>query len=136
MIKIKVLLEEVLKNSNVPKPGNTSGSPQSYHGNCQKRRMSASDILKKCRGVVYYKEVWDDYRKKDFTWDVTKKVVEYAEYLKTHPQSVKNLPPIEVLDGTLKDGSHRLSALFLLSKTENSNWLNTVLNVDWWTSNN
>jgi hypothetical protein len=68
---------------------------------------------------------------------VTKKVIEYAEYLQKNPQSVANLPPLVVIDGQLNDGAHRLSAINLLQKRmdpKNPLWKQVKLKVNFGTS--
>ena len=68
---------------------------------------------------------------------MTKKVIEYAQYLQKNPQSVANLPPLVVIDGQLNDGAHRLSAINLLQKRmdpKNPLWKQVKLKVNFGTS--
>jgi len=82
--------------------------------------------------VPYYNNVVDDWDAKDYSWGVTKKVIEYATYLKDHPESLAKLPPAIVLNGKFEDGAHRVSAIWLLQQRmdpKNPLWKNVKLNV-------
>ena len=96
------------------------------------RQMTAKEIISEIPGVPYYNNVIDDWDAKDYDWCVTKKVIEYATYLKQHPESLALLPPILVLNGKFNDGAHRVSSLWLLQHRmdpENPLWKNAKLNV-------
>ena len=83
--------------------------------------------------IPYYKQVLEDVRNDDFSSEVTKKVVEYAEYMKHNPESVEDLPPIVIIDGGFADGSHRVSAIYLLNNlldTDNPRWDGIKLRVN------
>jgi hypothetical protein len=135
MIKLKDLIFELLEN--VPQKGISSGDAKKWKSDAKviKKDMTLDEILNNnnIKGVPYYKEVVDDYDKEDYSWDVTKKVVEYAEHLKKHPESIANLPPIIVVDGELKDGAHRISAIYLLRERmdkQNPLWNKLKLKVE------
>ena len=95
-------------------------------------KMTAKEIISSIPDIPYYNNVVDDYDAKDFSWGVTQKVIEYAKYLKQHPESLKKLPPIQVLNGKFKDGAHRVSAIWLLQQrmdSKNPLWSNAKLDV-------
>jgi hypothetical protein len=121
-------------SENVPQPGSSSGAPTQFAPGTEvkTRPMTAAQIIKSIPGVPYYNNVVDDWDAKDFSWGVTKKVIEYAEYLKQHPESLSKLPPIQVVNGEFKDGAHRVSAVWLLQQRmdpQNPLWKNAKLNV-------
>jgi hypothetical protein len=121
-------------NESVPQPGKSSGAPTEFAPGTQiqNRQMTAKQIISSIPGVPYYNNVVDDWDAKDFSWGVTKKVIEYAEYLKQHPESLAMLPPIQVVNGQFKDGAHRVSAIWLLQQRmdpQNPLWKNAKLNV-------
>ena len=96
------------------------------------RQMTVKDIISSVPGVPYYNNVVDDWDAKDYSWGVTKKVIEYATYLKDHPESLSKLPPAIVLNGKFEDGAHRVSAIWLLQQRmdpKNPLWKNAKLNV-------
>jgi membrane glycosyltransferase len=75
----------------------------------------------------------------DESWEVTKKVKEYAEYMKKNPSSLKNLPSIIVVDGKIQDGAHRISSIYLLQNLldpKNNFWKTLKLKVEFWNSKN
>ena len=118
----------------VPQPGPSSGAPTKFAPGTEieTKKMTAKEIISSIPDVPYYNNVVDDYDAKDFGWDVTKKVIEYAKYLKQHPESLKKLPPIQVLNGKFKDGAHRVSAIWLLQQrmdSKNPLWSNAKLDV-------
>ena len=87
--------------------------------------------------IPYYKQVLEDVSNGDFSSEVTQKVVEYAEYLKHNPESVKDLPPVVIIDGGFADGAHRISAIYLLNNLldkDNSYWDVVGLQVDFYSS--
>lgn len=112
MIKLIDLLKE-----NIPQPGESSGAPAKFKLESKPiiKNLTYSEILQQVSGIPYYKEVLDDLKKGDESWEVTKKVKEYAEYMKKNPSSLENLPPIIVIDGKIQDGAHRISAIYLLA---------------------
>ena len=101
-----------------PQPGESSGKAKQFNPNAkvQTKEMTLDQILNSVKGIPYVNNVVDDWNAKDYSWGVTKKVIEYAQYLQKNPQSVANLPPLVVIDGQLNDGAHRLSAINLLQK--------------------
>jgi hypothetical protein len=118
----------------VPQPGPSSGAPKKFGSDAkiQTRQMTANDIISSVPGVPYYNNVVDDWDSKDYSWGVTKKVIEYATYLKDHPESLAQLPPAIVLNGKFEDGAHRVSAIWLLQQRmdpKNPLWKRAKLNV-------
>ena len=96
------------------------------------RQMTVKEIISEIPDVPYYNNVIDDWDAKDYSWCVTKKVIEYATYLKQHPESLSQLPPILVLNGKFNDGAHRVSSIWLLQHRmdpKNPLWINAKLNV-------
>ena len=118
----------------VPQPGESSGAPKQFgpDAKIQTRQMTVKQIISSIPGLPYYNNVVDDWDAKDYSWGVTKKVIEYATYLKEHPKSLSQLPPILVLNGKFEDGAHRVSAIWLLQQRmdpKNPLWKNAKLNV-------
>jgi hypothetical protein len=118
----------------VPQPGPSSGAPKQFGADAQiqTQQMTVKDIISSVPGVPYYNNVVDDWDAKDYSWGVTKKVIEYATYLKDNPESLSKLPPVLVLNGKFEDGAHRLSAIWLLQQRmdpKNPLWKNAKLNV-------
>jgi len=118
----------------VPQPGPSSGAPKQFGSDAkiQTRQMTVKDIISSVPGVPYYNNVVDDWDAKDYSWGVTKKVIEYATYLKDHPDSLAKLPPAIVLNGKFEDGAHRVSAIWLLQQRmdpKNPLWKSAKLNV-------
>jgi len=118
----------------VPQPGESSGAPKKFgpDAKIEPRQMTVKQIISSIPGVPYYNNVVDDWDAKDYSWGVTKKVIEYATYLKDHPESLSHLPPILVLNGKFEDGAHRVSAIWLLQQRmdpKNPLWANAKLNV-------
>ena len=119
---------------NIPQPGESSGAPKQFgpDAKIQTRQMTVKQIISSVPGLPYYNNVVDDWDAKDYSWGVTKKVIEYATYLKQHPESLSQLPPILVLNGKFEDGAHRVSAIWLLQQRmdpKNPLWANAKLNV-------
>lgn len=119
---------------NIPQPGESSGAPKKFgpDAKIQTRQMTVKQIISSVPGLPYYNNVVDDWDAKDYSWGVTKKVIEYATYLKQHPESLSQLPPILVLNGKFEDGAHRVSAIWLLQQRmdpKNPLWANAKLNV-------
>ena len=117
-----------------PQPGPSSGAPKQFGSDAkiQTRQMTVKDIISSVPGVPYYNNVVDDWDAKDYSWGVTKKVIEYATYLKDHPESLAKLPPAIVVNGKFEDGAHRVSAIWLLQQRmdpKNPLWKNAKLNV-------
>jgi hypothetical protein len=117
-----------------PQPGESSGAPKKFGPDTkiETRQMTVKDIISSVPGVPYYNNVVDDWDAKDYSWGVTKKVIEYATYLKDHPETVTQLPPAIVLNGKFEDGAHRVSAIWLLQQRmdpKNPLWANAELNV-------
>jgi hypothetical protein len=120
----------------VPQPGESSGNAKQL-ANIQTKEMTLDQILSTVKGIPYLNEVIADWDAKDYSWGVTKKVIEYAQYLQKNPQTVTNLPPLVVIDGQLNDGAHRLSAINLLQKRiepENLLWKWVKLKVNFGTT--
>jgi hypothetical protein len=118
----------------VPQPGASSGAPKQFgpDAKIQTKQMTVKEIIASIPGLPYYNNVVDDYDAKDYSWGVTQKVMEYATYLKQHPESLAKLPPILVLNGKFEDGAHRVSAVWLLQQRmdpKNPLWANAKLNV-------
>ena len=133
MIKLKDLIFELLEN--VPQKGISSGDAKKWKSDdiVIKKDMTLDGILNNIKDLPYYKDVVDDYDKEDDSWAVTKKVVEYAEHFKKHPESIANLPPIIVVDEKLQDGAHRISAIYLLRERmdkQNPLWNKLKLKVE------
>ena len=105
------LLEEV------PQPGESSGAPAKFKSDSKpiEKFLSVKQLLQQVKDIPYYKEVLEDLKNGDNSWEVTKKVKEYAKHMMENPSSLDDLPPIIVIDGKLQDGAHRISAIYLLS---------------------
>jgi hypothetical protein len=133
-VKKKVAAPVEGVTESVPQPGPSSGAPKQFGSDAkiQTRQMTVKDIISSVPGVPYYNNVVDDWDAKDYSWGVTKKVIEYATYLKDHPESLAKLPPAIVLNGKFEDGAHRVSAIWLLQQRmdpKNPLWKNAKLNV-------
>jgi hypothetical protein len=119
----------------VPQPGESSGAPKNFGpgAKIETRQMTVKQLISAVPGVPYYRHVVDDWDAKDYnSWNVTTKTIEYATYLRDHPESLSQLPPILVLNGKFEDGAHRVSAIWLLQQrmdTKNPIWANAKLNV-------
>jgi hypothetical protein len=101
--------------------------------------LTLNEILKSIPGIPYYNDVVGDRDKKDFTWGVTKRVIQYAKELIIRPDSYKNWPPIIVLDGKLQDGAHRISTMYLMQQRIQPNnpiWKTAKLKVEFGSANN
>ena len=132
--RYKQIPDTWIMNEDIPQPGTSSGAPTQFAPGTEikTRPMTAAQIIKFIPGVPYYNNVVDDWDAKDYSWGVTKKVIEYATYLKQHPESLAKLPPIQVVNGQFKDGAHRVSAVWLLQQRmdpQNPLWGNAKLNV-------
>lgn len=134
-MNIKKIIREEL---NVPQPGESSGEPISQkekaNMDCNVDYLTINEILDgRIKNIPYYKEVLGDVMNKDYSWGVTKKVMEYAKYMKSNPQSLKNLPPIIVINDNIQDGAHRISSVYLLNQyidKRNSFWGSVKLKVE------
>lgn len=132
------LLPNIMKENNTPQPGISSGKPITWKKSAKikKIRLSIEEILNDAKlqsSIPYYKDIIDDYDKKDYSWGVFTKVLEYAKYLKKHPETIQNLPPIIFVDNRLQDGAHRISAIWLLQNRldpNNNLWKNFKLKVE------
>ena len=118
----RILREEL----NVPQPGESSGKALSQNEmgkmNCDTEYLTIDEILDgRISRIPYYEEVLSDVIKGDYSWGVTKKVVEYAKFMKRNPKSLENLPPIIVVDDVIQDGAHRISAIYLLQNYMDEN---------------
>jgi hypothetical protein len=118
----KILREEF----NIPQPGESSGKPLSQDEmdlmDCDTDYLTIDEILDgRIQRIPYYKEVLQDVKNDDYNWGVTKKVVEYARFMKKKPKSLRNLPPIIVVDDIIQDGAHRISAIYLLQNDMDEN---------------
>jgi hypothetical protein len=125
----------------VPQPGKSSGKPISWIDPTKvvTKYLTLDEIFKSVSGIPYYNNVVTDRDNKDFTWGVTKRVIQYAKELVIRPDAYKNWPPIIVLDGKLQDGAHRISTIYLMQQRVQPNnpiWKNAKLKVEFGTSDN
>jgi hypothetical protein len=136
---MRQLIKRILREEfNVPQPGESSGEPisqeQKNNMDCRVDYLTIDEILDgRIKDIPYYREVVEDIMNKDYSWGVTKKVIEYANYMKNNPQSLEILPPIVVIDDKIQDGAHRISSIFLLYQymdRNNSFWTNVKLKVE------
>lgn len=129
-----------LNENNVPQSGESSGAPAKFKEGSEPEKIeyfNLDQILSQIKGIPYYKEVLEDMEKGDESWSVTKKVKEYAEYMKKNPSSLEGLPPIIVINNVIQDGAHRISAIYLLKNlldSKNDFWSNVKLKVEFWNS--
>jgi hypothetical protein len=126
----------------VPQSGESSGAPAKFKPGTTPEKtefLTLDQLLQQVKDIPYYKEVLDDLKNGDESWGVTKKVKEYAEYMMENPSSLKNLPPLIVIDGKFQDGAHRTSAIYLLQNlldSKNPFWKTLKLKVEFWNSKN
>jgi hypothetical protein len=126
-MNLKESIRRILREeSNIPQPGESSGKPLSQEEmgnmNCNTEYLTIDEILDgRISHIPYYEEVLSDVIKGDYSWGVTKKVVEYAKFMKRNPESLENLPPIIVVDDVIQDGAHRISAIYLLKNQMGKN---------------
>ena len=131
-----------LMEENVPQSGESSGAPAKFKTGTspeETKFLTLDQIFQQVKDIPYYKEVLDDLKKEDESWELTKKVKEYAEYMKKNPSSLKNLPPIIIIDGKIQDGAHRISSIYLLQNLldpKNNFWKTLKLKVEFWNSKN
>ena len=82
--------------------------------------------------VPYYNKVLNNVRRGIKNDLITNNVTKLALKLKDNPSTLLDLAPIIIVNGGFCDGSHRLSALHLLSEhidKENFRWNKIKLNV-------
>lgn len=130
-----------MKTKDIPQPSESTGKAPLIDGvdgkllrseNLSLEEIFASSEIDQA-SIPYYRDVYDDVQKGDFSWGVTKKVKEYADYLAKNPGSLAGLPPVQFLNDKLHDGAHRISALYLLSKLyPDSIWPTVKLKVDFY----
>ena len=118
----RILREEL----SIPQPGESSGKPLSQDKmvgmDCNTEFLTLNEILDGRIGQIpYYQEVLSDIMNDDYSWGVTNKVIEYSKFMKQNPNSLKNLPPIVVVDDILQDGAHRISSIYLLKNYMDKN---------------
>lgn len=85
--------------------------------------------------VPHYEKVLSNVRKGIKNDLLTNNVTKLALRLKNNPSTLLDLPPIIIMNGGFHDGSHRLSALHLLSEhldKENFRWNKFRLNVHYY----
>lgn len=85
--------------------------------------------------VPYYQNVLRNVRKGIKNDALTNKCIEYALFLQTNPMYLLDLPPLIIVNGGFCDGSHRLSAIHLLSEyydSDNFRWNALKLKVDFY----
>jgi hypothetical protein len=140
----------------IPQQGSTGGTPildnkqYLYRKYLTKNEIFA--LVSKCDGhifgekslnatndyykiVPYYQNVLRNVRKGIKNDALTNKCIEYALYLQTNSNTLLDLPPIIIVNGGFCDGSHRLSAIHLLSEfydSDNFRWNRFRLKVDFY----
>ena len=134
--KDQILLEKAynLILENIPTSRKSSGKAATFKDIPLEKHLTLKEILKQISDIPYYQDVLKDVQNKDLSWDVTSKTLEYAQYLLKNPLTIKQLPPVIVLDGKLQDGAHRISALYLLQNfldPKNPYWKNVTLRVQY-----
>lgn len=135
-MKLEKTIKRILREElNIPQPGESSGKPLSQtemlNMDCKLEYLTIDEILDgRIQGIPYYKEVLNDVMNNDYSWEVTKKVIEYAKFMKKNPNSLQILPPIIIVNNTIQDGAHRISSIYLLQKYMDKNnplWSNINL---------
>lgn len=142
--------------SSVPQQGTTGGTPNldnaeflyrkyltkneifsrvsKYNGQIHgKKTLNATGDYYKI--VPYYQNVLENVRKGIKNDALTNKCIEYALHLQTNSNTLLDLPPIIIVNGGFCDGSHRLSAIHLLSEyydADNFRWNAFKLKVDFY----
>lgn len=140
----------------VPQQGPTGGTPildnKQYLYRKYLSKNEIFDLVAKCDGqifgernknatndyykvVPYYQNVLRNVRKGIKNDVLTNKCIEYALFLKTNPGYLLDLPPLIIVNGGFCDGSHRLSAIHLLSEyydADNFRWNALKLKVDFY----
>jgi len=75
---MKNIIEKILKEDNVPQPGPSSDKGTDVSKIIPNTKyLNINEILDHVEGIPYYQEVLGDIIKNDYSWDVTKKVLEY-----------------------------------------------------------
>ena len=140
----------------VPQQGPTGGTPNLDNKQYLYRKYLSKneifDLVAKCDGhifgernknatndyykvVPYYQNVLKNVRKGIKNDALTNKCIEYALFLKTNISYLLDLPPLIIVNGGFCDGSHRLSAIHLLSEyydSDNFRWNALKLKVDFY----
>ena len=140
----------------VPQQGPTGGTPflddKHYLYRKYLTKNEIFELVSKCDGhifgekspnatndyykvVPYYQNVLRNVRKGIKNDALTNKCIEYALYLQTNSNTLLDLPPIIIVNGGFCDGSHRLSAIHLLSEhydSDNFRWNAFKLKVDFY----
>jgi RAB protein geranylgeranyltransferase component A len=92
--------------------------------------LTVNELLDTVDDIPYYNNVLCDYDLKDYTWEVTQKVLQYAHNFQANPDEIDKLPPIYVVNGSLKDGAHRICAVYLLQERFDVSWKDVQLKVN------
>jgi hypothetical protein len=140
----------------VPQQGPTGGTPILDNKQFLYRKYLSKneifELVSKCDGqifgernknatndyykvVPYYQNVLKNVREGIKNDALTNKCIEYALFLKTNPTYLLDLPPLIIVNGGFCDGSHRLSAIHLLSEyydSDNFRWNALKLKVDFY----
>ena len=140
----------------VPQQGSTGGTPNLDNKHFLFRKYLTKnevfELVAKCDGqifgernenatnnyykmVPYYQNVLENVRKGIKNDALTNKCIEYALFLKTNISYLLALPPLIIVNGGFCDGSHRLSAIHLLSEyydVNNFRWNALKLKVDFY----
>ena len=140
----------------VPQQGSTSGTPYLSDKQFLYTRFLTKneifDLVAKCDGhifgernknatndyykiVPFYQYVLRNVRRGIKNDALTNKCIEYALFLKTNISYLLDLPPLIIVNGGFCDGSHRLSAIHLLSEfydCDNFRWNSFKLKVDFY----
>ena len=140
----------------VPQQGSTGGTPylsdKQFLYTKYLTKNEIFELVAKCDGqifgernenatndyykiVPYYQNVLKNVRKGIKNDALTNKCIEYALFLKTNISYLLTLPPLIIVNGGFCDGSHRLSAIHLLSEfydVDNLRWNSFKLKVDFY----
>ena len=140
----------------VPQQGSTGGTPNLENKQYLYRQYLSKneifELVSKCdcqifgekspnatndyyKIVPYYQNVLRNVRKGIKNDALTNKCIEYALFLKTNISYLLDLPPLIIVNGGFCDGSHRLSAIHLLSEyydADNFRWNALKLKVDFY----
>ncbi len=112
---------------NIPQPGESS-KPPDFSGKYLGRKIVSlkqlQDIINHNDLVQYILIIDNDPNHPDRTTQRYLKVMEYAESFKKRPMHVTEttLPPLIIRNNQLYDGSHRVSAMLILTKTDPQWW--------------
>jgi len=142
--------------SSVPQQGTTGGTPNLDNAEFVHRKyLTKNEIFNlvarydgqiygennpNATGIYYkvvphHQNVLENVRKGIQNDALTNKCIEYALYLQTNSNTLLDLPPIIIVNGGFCDGSHRLSAVHLLSEyydADNFRWNAFKLKVDFY----